>query len=81
MIENGRRDTGAGGKFLGVRRNFARILPNLPEKYVTYKKKLFFSIQARCEKAVHVNSGAITFKSKHVGRHFCSDFLGVLDGS
>jgi len=24
--------TGAG-KFLGVRRNFARILPNLPEKY------------------------------------------------
>ena len=39
------------GKFLGVRRNFARIFPNLPEKYsaseqVTSNKKLFMSIRA-----------------------------------
>jgi len=33
------------------------------------------------KKAFHVNLGAIIFKSKHVGRHFCSDFQGVLDGS
>jgi len=26
----------------------------------------------------HANSGAIIFKAKHVGRHFCSDFQGVL---
>jgi len=32
-------------------------------------------------KAFHVNSGDIIFKSKHVGRHFCSDFQGVLEGS
>jgi len=31
--------------------------------------------------AFHVNSGAIIFKSKHVGRHFCSDFQGVLERS
>jgi len=28
-----------------------------------------------------VNSGAIIFKSKHVGRHFCSDFQAVLEGA
>ena len=42
------------------------------------------SIQALCElqkKAFHVNSGAIIFKSKHVGRHFRSDFQRVLEGS
>jgi len=32
------------------------------------------------KKALHVNSGAITFKSKHGGHHFCSDFQGVLEG-
>ena len=31
--------------------------------------------------AFHVNSGAIIFKSKHVGRHFRSDFQDVLEGS
>jgi len=51
------------GKFLGVWRNFSRILP-------TCSKKAF-----------HVNSGAFIFKSKHVGRHFCSDFQGFLKGS
>jgi len=25
--------------------------------------------------------GAIIFKSKHFGRHFCSDFQGALEGS
>jgi len=38
------------GKFLGVRRNFARIIPNLPKKYFkksdVQKKQLFMSIQA-----------------------------------
>jgi len=42
--------TGAGaGKFLGVRRNFARMLPNLPEntsKQCPPKKMLFMSIRA-----------------------------------
>jgi len=33
------------------------------------------------KKTVNVNSGAIIFKSKHVGRHFCSDFQGVLESS
>ena len=33
------------------------------------------------KKAHHVNSGAIIFKSKHVGCHFCSDIQGVLEGS
>jgi len=36
---------------LVVRRNFVRILPNLPEKYLTTKKKemLFMSIRAPCD--------------------------------
>ena len=65
---------------MGVRRNFACILANVPEKYVkqvAFKKKLFMSNRA----PFHVNSGAIIFKSKRVGRHFCSDFQGVLEGS
>jgi len=33
------------------------------------------------KKAVRVNSGAIIFKSNHVGCHFCSDFQGVLESS
>jgi len=37
-------------------------------RYVISKKKAF-----------RVNSGAIIFKSKHVGRHFCLDFQGVLE--
>ena len=35
------------------------------------QKKSFMSIRVP----------AITFKSKHIGRHFCSDFQGVLKGS
>jgi len=37
------------GKYLGVGRNYARILQNLPEKYVksmTFKKKRFMSFRA-----------------------------------
>jgi len=77
-------------KFLGVRRNFARILPNLPEKYFKIsdlqKKALHVNSGTKWspkknKKAFHVNSGAIFFKSKHVGRHFCSDFQGVSEGS
>ena len=70
------------GKFLGVRSNFARILPNLPEKYLKIsdlqKNK---NKNSSCQfgrhvisKALHANSGANIFKSKHVGRHFWSDF-------
>ena len=46
-----------------VRRNFARILPDLPEK--------------NSKKALHVNSGAIIFKSKHVGAIFAYIFRGL----
>jgi len=64
-------------KFFGVRRNFARILPNLPEKY--------FKISDLQKKAFHVNSGSMRSPKKcsscHFGRHFCSDFLGVLECS
>jgi len=83
-------DIGAGaGKFLVVRRIFAQISPNLPEKTPTKmthpKNDCIFSNQITCfatsKKALHVNSGAIIFKWKHVGRHFCSDFQGVLKGS
>jgi len=42
-------------KFLRVQRNLARILTNLPEKY--FKK-------VTSKKALHVNLGAIIFKSK-----------------
>jgi len=41
------------------------------------QKKLSISIRA----PFYVNSGAIIVKSKYVGRHFCSDFQGVLEGS
>jgi len=54
----------------------------LPEKYFTSKKKLFTSIRAPCDLqkiAVCVNLGAVIFKSKHVGRHFCSYFQGILE--
>jgi len=51
------------GKFWGVRRIFARIFPNLPEK--------------NPKKVLHTVLGAIFFKSKHAGRHFCSYFQGV----
>jgi len=71
-------DEGAS-KFLGVWRNFAGILPNLPEKYfkkLTSKKSLHVN-----PAPFHVNKGAVIFKSKHVGRHFVSDLQGVLEGS
>jgi len=40
-------------------------------------------LQNKCppKKTLHVNLGAIIFKSEHVGRHFCSDFQDVLEGS
>jgi len=43
---------------------------------VTSKEKKLL-IWAPCDlqrKAFHVNSGANIFKSKHAGRHLCSDF-------
>ena len=49
------------GEFLEVRRNFARILPNLPERY--------FKISNLQKNALHVNSGAIIFKS--LARDLC----------
>jgi len=33
------------------------------------------------KKALHVNSGAVIFKPKHVAHQFCSAFQGVLEGS
>jgi len=42
---------------------------------VTSKNKI------KMKKALHVNSGPIIFKSKHIGCRFCSDFQGVLEGS
>jgi len=59
------------------------ILPGFPNlarknfKNGTLTKMLFVSIRA----SFLVNSGAIIFKSKHIGRHFCSDFHLVLEGS
>jgi len=55
-------------KFLGLRRIFARILPNLPEKL--QKKKKVISKR----KAQHVVFGAIFFKSKQIGRYFAQSF-------
>jgi len=46
------------GKFLGVERNFARILPNLPVKYFKIS-----DLQKRKE-TLHVNSGAMWFSKK-----------------
>jgi len=68
------------GKILGVRKNFARILPNFPEKDLQKSSSCQFRRHVTFKKSC-VNSGAIIFKSKHVGRHFCSDFQGVLEGS
>jgi len=65
-------DVGAG-KFLEVRRIFARILPNVPEKKAKEKwppKKL--------KKSLHVILGAIFFKSKHVQRHSFTYFQEIL---
>jgi len=61
------------GKFLGVRRNFAGILLNLPEKY--FKKS---DLQEKCSCQFE---RCFFFKSKHAGRHFGSDLQGVLEGS
>ena len=68
----------------GGAKEFFPNSPTLARKILDLQKKLFMSIRAPCDlqkKAVHVNSGAIVFKSKHVGRHFCPDFQGVLEDS
>jgi len=56
---------------VGAGKDFCTDSPNLPEK--NFKKV----VSKKIKKALLVNSGAIIFKSKHVGRHFCSDFQGV----
>jgi len=63
----------------GDAKEFCPDCPKLARKIHDLQKKLFMSIQAPCY--LHVNSGAITFKSNHIGRHFCSDFQGDLEGS
>ena len=68
----------------GGAKEFCPNSPTLARKILDLQKKLFMSIRAPCDlqkKAVHVNSGAIVFKSKHIGRHFCPDFQGVLEDS
>jgi len=54
----------------GGAKEFCPNSPTLARKILDLQKK-----------AVHVNSGAIVFKSKHIGRHFCPDFQGVLEDS
>ena len=66
------------GNFLEVRRKFARILPNLPEKYFNVRD--LQNVIAKI-KSCHVNSGAFIYMSKHVGRHCYSDFQGIAEGS
>jgi len=54
------------GKFLGVRRNFAQISPNLPEKN---------SKENDLKKRLHlISSWAHIFTSKHFKHHFCPNF-------
>jgi len=51
---------------------------------VASKNKNKFLIWAPCdlqEKSFSCQFGAIIFNSKHVGRHFCSDFQGLLEDS
>jgi len=68
------------GKFLRVRRIFARIFPNLPEKILGhflceyFLMKTVFRMTSNKRKGLHVILGAISFKSKHVGRHFACIF-------
>jgi len=52
---------------LGVRRNFAGILPNLPEKY--FKK-------VTSKNSLHVNSGAVFFQIKACWAPFWLRFTG-----
>jgi len=62
-------------QILGGAKDFCPNSPKLAQKKTSNKsdlqkkKKLFMSIRGHF------------FKSKHVGRHFCSDFHGVCEGS
>jgi len=65
-------------------KEFCPDFPRLARKILDLQKKaLHVNSDAMLppKQAVHINSGAIIFQSKHVGRHFCSDFQGVLEGS
>jgi len=70
-----------------MRRIFAQISPNLPEKTpmkMTSKnarKILQNSDLHKKKKSSSCQFGRHHFQSKHAGRHFCSDFQGVLEGS
>ena len=57
-------------QMIGGAKEFCLDSPKLAQKILDLQKN-----------ALHVNLGAIIFKSKHVGRHFCSDFWEVLEGS
>jgi len=57
-------------QIFGVAKEFCPNSPNFPEKK---------SNKSHLQKKF--NSGAIFFKSEHVGRHFCSNFQGVCEGS
>ena len=65
-----------------VRRIFARISSNLPEKILGHFLCEYFLMKTVCgmKKSFHVilhTLGANFFKSKHVGRHFCPHFQRV----
>jgi len=63
------------GKFLGVRRIFARISPNCPKDFwATFCVNIFSwrPYWAPFPSSNQSTLGAIFFKSKDAGRHFCS---------
>ena len=75
------------GKFLGVRRIFARISPNLSEKHLDhflcehFLKQNFFWDDLQKKRSSYDSADVMHhfFKSNHVGRHFCPDIAKVSD--
>jgi len=77
----------AASKFLGVRRIFARISPNLPESCATFAYKfsptqitkafIWCEHQEKMYSFVFLKAiGRHYLKSHNVARHFCPDFQG-----
>jgi len=79
-------DIGVGAsKFLGVRRIFARIFPNLPQKFLSdfsykfsptkiMKTVFWYDRQKRSSRVSLQTLGAILWNINNIGRHFCPDF-------
>jgi len=79
---------GAGAdKFLGVRRIFSQISPNLSENFLPHelflvcspknmKNYFWCGLQKRSLLCFSPNVGRHFFKSNNAGRHFCPDFQG-----